>query len=219
MREAMAATLAEEYNVPPQQIRFVEGLAQINHHSLPVGEVVALMHNEGRASKVCYEYWAPETQPLGTDGDMHFAFSFGTQAAEIEVDLDTGQVTVLQIVTAQDIGRALNPLGLQAQVEGGIIMGLGFALIEAFIFEEGVPFTDYLARYRIPGIKHTPKITSFIIEEETSQGPFGAKGIGELSSIPTTPAIVNAIYNACGVRVFSLPVDQDKLLLALKKNG
>jgi xanthine dehydrogenase molybdenum-binding subunit len=77
-------------------------------------------------------------------------------------------------------------------------------------------FTDVLARYKMPSIRHTPELTSFIVEDGTAEGPYGAKGVGEISSIPTTPAITNAIYNACGVRVMRLPVDQDRLLLALK---
>ena len=98
-----------------------------------------------------------------------------------------------------------------------MVMGLGNALTEEFIVEDGYIFTDRLARYKMPSIKHAPKLTSFIVEDEAADGPYGAKGVGEIASIPTTPAITNAIYNACGVRVFTLPVDQDKLLLALKR--
>jgi xanthine dehydrogenase molybdenum-binding subunit len=147
---------------------------------------------------------------------MHFAFSYAAQAAEVEVDLDTGEVTVLQMVAAHDIGRAINPLALQGQIEGGMIMGLGHAITEEFIVEGGYVVTDYLARYKMPSIKHAPKITSFIVEDETTDGPYGAKGVGEIASIPTMPAIANAVYNACGVRLLRLPVDQDKLLRALK---
>ena len=175
------------------------------------------MKNEGRAPKALYEYRAPTTQPLGTGGDMHFGFSFAAQAAEVEVDTQTGEAHVLRMIAAHDIGRAINPLALQGQIEGGMIMGLGNALTEEFIVEDGCVFTDTLARYKMPGIKHAPPLTSFIVEHETADGPYGAKGVGEIASIPTTPAITNAIYNACGVRVMSLPVDQDKLLLALKR--
>ena len=216
LREALAATLAEKYDVPPDNIRFEEGLARMNGHSLTLGDAAMLLKNEGREPKALHEYWAPKTQPLGTGGDMHFAFSYAAQAAEVEVDLDTGEVRVLRLVAAHDIGRAINPLALQGQIEGGMIMGLGNALTEEFIVEDGIPFTDTLARYKMPSIKHTPRITSFIVEDETEDGPWGAKGVGEIASIPTTPAIVNAIYNACGVRVMSLPVDQDKILLAMK---
>jgi xanthine dehydrogenase molybdenum-binding subunit len=82
--------------------------------------------------------------------------------------------------------------------------------------EDGVPWTDVFARYKMPSIKHTPEITSFIVEHETADGPYGAKGVGELPSIPTNPAVTNAIYNAVGVRAMSLPVDQDALLRAMQ---
>jgi len=159
--------------------------------------------------KVRYEYEAPKTQPLGTGGDMHFAFSFGVQAAEVEVNKLTGEVKVLKVISANDVGMAVNPLGLQGQVEGGVMMGLGNCLTEEFIVENGNVVTDQLARYRVPGIMLTPEITAIIVEHPISSGPFGAKGVGEISSIPTTPAITNAIYNAVGVRFDKLPVDQE----------
>jgi xanthine dehydrogenase molybdenum-binding subunit len=90
-------------------------------------------------------------------------------------------------------------------------MGLGNALTEEYIVEDGIVISDRLARYRIPSIMQTPEIVSIPIEDPISGGPFGAKGVGELSAIPTTPAITNAIYNACGIRINKLPVDQDWL--------
>jgi len=146
---------------------------------------------------------------------MHFAFSFAAQAAEVDVDIRTGEVRVLRIVAANDVGKAINPLGLQGQVEGGIMMGLGNALTEQFIVEEGMVVTDRLARYRMPSIVHTPEIISMIVEHPTHDGPYGAKGVGEIVSIPTTPAITNAIYNAVGVRVDRLPVDQAEIIRQL----
>ena len=146
---------------------------------------------------------------------MHFAYSFAAQAAEVEVNTFTGEVTVLRVITANDVGHALNPLGLQAQVEGGVVMGLGNALTEAFIVEDGMVVTDRLARYRIPSITHTPEIISIVVEHPTAEGPYGAKGAGELVSLPTTPAITNAIYNAVGVRVDRLPVDQELIAMQL----
>ena len=146
---------------------------------------------------------------------MHFAYSFAAQAAEVEVNTLTGEVRVLRVIAANDVGKAINPLGLQGQVEGGVMMGIGNALTEAFIVEEGRVLTDRLARYRIPSIAHTPEIISLVVEHPTQDGPYGAKGIGEIVSIPTTPAITNAIYNAVGVRVDSLPVDQEMILRCL----
>jgi xanthine dehydrogenase molybdenum-binding subunit len=93
---------------------------------------------------------------------------------------------------------------------------MGNALTEHYVVENGQPWTNVLARYKMPSIKHTPEIVSHIVEHNTAEGPFGAKGVGELPSIPTSPAITNAIFNATGVRVMSLPVDQDALLRAIK---
>jgi xanthine dehydrogenase molybdenum-binding subunit len=211
LRQAIATTLAEKYDQPPEQVRFIEGLAQVNGHAVPLGDVVGIMRSEGREPRALYEYWAPETKPLGQGGDMHFAFSFAAQAAEVEVDTRTGEVRVLRVIVANDVGKALNPLGLQGQVEGGVVMGMGHALTESFIVEQGRIFTDHLARYRIPSVTQTPEIISLIVEHPAADGPYGAKGVGEIVSIPTPPAITNAIYNAVGVRFDSLPVDQEQI--------
>jgi len=215
LRQAIASSLAEKYDQPPDSVRFIEGLAHVNGHSVPLGEVVGLMRSEGREPRALYEYWAPVTKPLGQGGDMHFAFSFAAQAAEVEVNTYTGEVRVLRILVANDVGKAINPLGLQGQVEGGVIMGLGNALTENFILEEGRVYSDRLARYRVPSITQTPEIISFTVEHPTADGPYGAKGVGEIVSIPTTPAITNAIYNAVGVRFDCLPVDQEQIVREL----
>jgi xanthine dehydrogenase molybdenum-binding subunit len=146
---------------------------------------------------------------------MHIAYGFAVQAAEVEVDLETGEVRVLRVIAATDVGRALNPLGLLGQIEGGVMMGLGNALTEEFIVEQGQVITDRLARYRMPSIVQAPEILPIVVEAPASAGPYGAKGVGEITSIPTTPAITNAIFHACGVRVRRLPVDQDRLALEI----
>ncbi|HSK67038.1 MAG TPA: molybdopterin cofactor-binding domain-containing protein, partial [Anaerolineales bacterium] len=211
LRDQITASMAEKYDVRPEQIRFENGIVHVNGHSLTYAEIYLEMTGAGQQPRVRYMYEAPKTQPLGTGGDMHFAFSFGVQAAEVEVNKLTGEVRVLRIISANDVGMAVNPLGLQGQVEGGVMMGLGNALTEEFIVENGYVVTDHLARYRIPGIMLTPEITSIIVEHPVEAGPYGAKGVGEISSIPTTPAITNAIYNAVGVRVDRLPVDQEMI--------
>ena len=217
VKQAVATTLAEHYDVPPAQIEFHEGLAQVNGHQVTLGEAATLMKEEGHDARATYEYWAPSTQALGTGGDMHFAFSFAAQAAEVEVDLDTGEVEVLRVIAANDVGRVINPLGFLGQIEGGVMMGIGNAITEEFIVEKGMVITDRLARYRMPGIMHSPEIISIPVEHPAADGPYGAKGVGEISSIPTTPAITNAVYHACGVRIKSLPVDQDWLALEIAR--
>ncbi len=209
LRNAITATMAEKYDVRPEQVRFENGIVHANGHSMTYSEVAQEMKAMGQHPRALYEYEAPKTQPLGTGGDMHFAFSFGVQAAEVEVNKLTGEVRVLKVISANDVGMAVNPLGLQGQVEGGVMMGLGNCLTEEFIMDNGYVVTDHLARYRIPGIMLTPEITSIIVEHPTAEGPYGAKGVGEICSIPTTPAITNAIYNAVGVRIDKLPVDQE----------
>ena len=181
------------------------------------GDAVKLMIEEGREPKLRYEYWAPKTQPLGTGGDMHFGFSYAVHAALVSVDTDTGEVAVERVVSAHDIGRAINRLSLTGQIEGGIVMGIGNAMTEHYVEENGVPWTKHLGQYKMPGIKHMPEMRNYIVEDPTADGPYGAKGVGEISSIPISPAITNAIYNAVGVRCMALPVDQDALLLAMKR--
>jgi CO/xanthine dehydrogenase Mo-binding subunit len=225
MRQILASAASEHLDAPPERLVFQDGFVGLKpangsgpngDHHVTIAEVVKWAREEGRPTRYLHEYVAPQTQDLGRPGDMHFAFSFAAQAALVEVNTQTGEVHCLKVVTATDIGRAINPLALQGQVEGGILMCLGNALTEEFIVEQGHVWTDRLARYKMPSIKHTPEIVSFLVEDESSTGPYGAKGVGEISSIPTTPAITNAIFNAVGVRIKRLPVDQDALLLALR---
>ncbi len=144
------------------------------------------------------------------------AFSYAVHAALVSVDVETGEVAVERVVTAHDVGRAINQLSLSGQIEGGVVMGIGNALTEHYIEEKGVPWTQHLGQYKMPGIKHMPQMQNFVVEHASAEGPYGAKGVGEISSIPISPAITIAIANAVGVRCLSLPVDQDALLLAMK---
>ena len=192
------------------------GVLPRSTRSISFADAVNALLAENRLPKLRYEYWAPQTQPLGTGGDMHFAFSYAVHAALVSVDTETGEVAVARVVSAHDVGRAINPLSLLGQIEGGIVMGIGNALTEHYIVEDGIPWTERLGQYKMPGIKMTPQMDSHIVEHPTADGPYGAKGVGEISSIPISPAITNAICNAVGVRCMALPVDQDALLLAMR---
>jgi CO/xanthine dehydrogenase Mo-binding subunit/aerobic-type carbon monoxide dehydrogenase small subunit (CoxS/CutS family) len=218
LRKAISAVLAEKFDLPPDKLYFTNGGVQVGDRYLSLGEIAQIMKSDGHAPRVHYEYEAPETKPLGETGDAHIAYSFAAQAAEVAVDKRTGEVTVRQVITANDVGRCLNPLGLQGQVEGGIMMSIGSALMENFIVDNGMVFTDRIARYRISTMRHTPEITSFVIEHPTQEGPYGAKGVGEIVGIPTAPAITNAIYNAVGVRIDRLPADHEFIWNGFKKN-
>jgi xanthine dehydrogenase molybdenum-binding subunit len=218
LRQHLADVAAELLDAPVESLSFSDGFIRHNGSAVSFAQVVQQAKAEGRVTRLSNQYEAPKTQPLGTGGDMHFAFSYAAQAALVEVNERTGEVRCLKVISATDVGRAINPLALQGQIDGGIVMCLGNALTEEFIIEKGIPYTDRLARYKMPSIHHTPEIISFIIEDEAESGPYGAKGVGEISSIPTTPAITNAIYNATGIRITRLPVDQDVLLRQMKVN-
>ncbi len=208
---ALRSTLAERYDLDPERIQArPEGL-QLGERLLRWPEVAAEMHALGRQPRIRYTYHAPETHPLGEEGDMHFAYAFAAQAAEVEVNTLTGEVKVLRVVTAVDVGAAINPLTLKGQIEGGVVMGIGTALTEHFIVEEGRVVTDRLARYRMPSFEQVPEIIPIVVEHPVETGPFGGKGVGEIVSVPTAPAIANAIYHAVGVRFDRLPVDQEAL--------
>ncbi|PWH12418.1 MAG: aldehyde oxidoreductase [Anaerolineae bacterium] len=217
LREAIIATLAERYDQAPETIRFENGQVHVNGHVLTMQQVYQEMKAAGKEPRVLYDYHAPATAPLGMPGDMHVAFSFAAQAAEVEVNTLTGEVRVLRVIAANDVGHAINPLGLRGQIEGGVVMGVGHALLENFITENGYVVTDRMARYRVPSIVHTPEIIPIVVEDPVSTGPYGAKGVGEIVLIPTPPAITNAIYHAVGVRFDRLPVDQEQLLWEITK--
>ena len=212
LRERLARVAAEQWDVPPDTIRFEEGELRAGEHAAPFGQAVQWLLDEGHEPRLRYLYYAPDTQPLGEGGDMHFAFGFGVQAAQVAVDPESGKVQVLRIVAAADGGRALNPQAFLGQVEGGIVMGIGTALTEEYVLEDGIPQTLRWKDYKTPLIGDMPEMDVHLAEHPTSTGPYGAKGIGELPSIPTAPAICNAIYNATGVRVYQLPVKPEELI-------
>jgi len=187
----------------PEGLEFAGGQVLGSGRSVALSEVVRQARREGRRPKVTYQYAAPDTKQY-----QHFAFGFGTQAALVEVDLKTGETKVLKVIAACDVGRVINPLALQGQVEGSISMGLGMALQENFVMRDGYIETDTLFKCKLPTVDQTPEVVTFFVEERTQDGPYGAKGVGELASIPTAPAIINAIYHAAGVRCYSLPADK-----------
>jgi xanthine dehydrogenase molybdenum-binding subunit len=231
MRDRLAAVAAERWDVPPESIEFEGGelsvcppwdqeartLVEGKACRISLGEAVRWLLEEGHAPKLTYRYDAPATRPLGEGGDMHFAFGYGVQAAEVEVDERTGKVTVLRLVAASDGGRALNPHALLGQIEGGLVMGVGTALTEEYKIENGIPQTRRWKDYKIPLIHQMPRMDIHIVEHPVSTGPYGAKGIGELPSIPTSPAISNAIFNAVGVRAYRLPIRPEDIALSHSK--
>jgi CO/xanthine dehydrogenase Mo-binding subunit/aerobic-type carbon monoxide dehydrogenase small subunit (CoxS/CutS family) len=159
------------------------------------------------------ETFDPPTTPLNANGqgNPYAVYGFGAHIAEVEVDTMLGTVRVLRVTAAHDVGRAINPQLLEGQVEGGVAQGIGLALMEEFTPGRGENLHDYL----IPTIGDVPPIETILIEDPSSVGPFGAKGIGEQALIPTAPAIYNAIHQATGVRVHRAPATPDRLRAAI----
>jgi xanthine dehydrogenase molybdenum-binding subunit len=203
VRNLLSRTAAEFLGAPPESLVFAGGEIRNNGHSVELSEVVRMVRRQGQLPKISYQYVAPMCEQY-----HHFAFGFGAQAVLVEVDVKTGETKVLKVIAASDVGRVINPLALQGQVEGSVSMGLGMAIQENFVMKDGYVTTDTLNKCHLPTIDQTPEVISFFVEHETNDGPYGAKGVGELASIPTTPAIINAIYNATGVRCYNLPADK-----------
>jgi len=145
------------------------------------------------------------------------AWVFGTQIAEVEVDTETGEVKVLNVTAAHDVGRAINPMAVEGQLEGAIAQGVGMALSERLVYDHGVVQNQQFADFKLPTTMDVPKVKTLLVETDDPNGPFGAKGVGEAGLVPTAAAIANAIYNAVGVRIRELPITPDKILAALGK--
>jgi aldehyde oxidoreductase len=145
----------------------------------------------------------------------HWCYAYNTQVAVVEVDITSGEVKVLTVISANDVGKILNRQAIEGQIHGGVMMGLGHALSEEFIVEQGINLTDSLHKCHLPGADQTPDIIPVIVEVPHPLGPKGAKGFAEAPSLATAPAIVNAIYDAVGVRITSLPADKKKVRAAL----
>jgi CO/xanthine dehydrogenase Mo-binding subunit len=141
--------------------------------------------------------------------------SFCAQVAEVEVDPDTGLVTVKKIVTAHDVGTILNPLTHQGQIEGGMIQGLGYALMEELMTEDGQISTLSLGDYKLPTIHDIPKLVTVLLDPGPGPAPYQSKGIGESSNIPVAAAIANAVADAVGARIMDLPITAEKVFAAL----
>lgn len=149
-------------------------------------------------------------------GNLYWPYTFGAQRATVIVDTETGKIDVLEIVAINDAGKIINPTLAEGQVEGGCLMGIGYALMEEIDLNKGKIKNTNFSNYIIPTSMDMPNIQSYFVEENEYTGPFGAKGLGEPVMLPTAPAILNAIYDAIGIRFYELPVTCEKVLAALK---
>jgi CO/xanthine dehydrogenase Mo-binding subunit len=188
----------------------------------PIGKILRAAHYTTGGKMVMAEYfYDPANENLDREfkGNLSLTYSYGTHGVEVEVDKETGQVKILKYIAAHDVGRAINPMLLEGQVYGGATMGIGYALTERLIMQNGKVMNPNFLDYKMLTAKDVPNIEPIVIETNDQFGPFGAKGIGEPGLVPTAPAIANAIYDAIGVRIKELPITPEKVLAALKEKG
>jgi 4-hydroxybenzoyl-CoA reductase subunit alpha len=190
---------------------------------MTVGEAVTAIMKADRGGNILGRgNYAPDVEKLNPEtgaGNISGAYSFGAQAAEVDVDLRTGRVNVLRMTAAIDCGKPLNPMAVEGQMEGSIAMGLGWALSEDFVRVEGRTLNASFLDYHIPRTENMPPMEIILVETQDPLGPFGAKGMSEGSMLPTAPAIVNAVEDAIGVRITDLPITPEKILRALERRG
>ncbi len=186
----------------------------------PVAKIIRGIHFGARNDLVMTTdfYEPPSTAPDDEHkGDISASYAFGTHVAEVEVDLDTGLIKVIKITAAHDVGRVINRLGIEGQVEGGIAQGMGYCLSEELKLDGGRVLNPSFTDYKLPTTTDLPDIDVAFIETNDPAGPHGAKGIGESPLIPVAPAIANAVYNATGVRMTELPMTPERVLNKLKE--
>jgi CO/xanthine dehydrogenase Mo-binding subunit len=218
VKEKLTRFAAERFGAPEVKLIAGEFIAD-GKHLASLSEIAGAylaQHGALRAT-ACYASppgiaWDDETY----SGDAYPVYSWGADVAEVEVDMDTYEVTVTRITTAQDIGRAIHPILAAGQIEGGTLQAVGYGLLEELIWERGRIVNDRLTNYIIPTAMDAPEMETIIIEKEYPHGPFGAKGVGELPMDGAAPAIAAAIFNAAGALVSEIPITPERLQAAIE---
>jgi CO/xanthine dehydrogenase Mo-binding subunit len=179
--------------------------------------------NEDRPAVGYFEYRPPQTTMFDPDtgkSDPNFAYGYVAEAVEVEVDTETGHVRLVDVVCADDVGRAINPQQIQGQVEGAVVQAAGYALLENFVMQDGRVLTPYLSNYLIPTILDVPeRVKSVLLEYAEPNGPWGVRGMAEMPYLPLAPAIAAAIKNAIGVWIDEFPYTPERVLRAVKEAG
>jgi CO/xanthine dehydrogenase Mo-binding subunit len=176
-------------------------------------------YDEDRPATARYQFIPRRTTPFDPETgecEPHLSYAYGAHVAEVEVDLETGEVRLVRVIAAHDVGRLINRLAAEGQIEGGISMGQGYALTEEFIQREGYILTGNLHDYLVPTILDAPEeIVSLFIQVPDSQGPWGAKGLGEMPTLILPPAIAAAVHDATGLWFDRLPITPERVVMAL----
>lgn len=208
--------LAEDWSVSPDAIAYAGGIFA---HPADASQNVGIDQLAQRYGSIRVEghYAIDQARPDANGfGNYAVSYAFAAQAVEVEVDPETGHVRVLNVASVQDVGRVLNPTALEGQTYGGIMQGIGMALSEEVLFQDGKPVNRSLINYRVPRIADTPHIAVEFIETSEELGPFGAKAAGEPTINATIAAVANAVANAVGHRFHTLPITPEAVLAVLR---
>jgi carbon-monoxide dehydrogenase large subunit len=223
-----AVSMAAEFlNLPRKGLKFKEGkVVSRKGHEISVIELINRYYDGARGGGGDLVGRATFYTKSGTGLDAESGrgkrpaafWMYGAQAVEVEVDPDTGRVKILRLCTAHDVGKVINPLNCEQQMEGALAMGIGFALFEKVCIEDGQIMNPSLESYKIPTACDLPQnVSIFFVEEPHPEGPYGAKGLAEPATAPTAAAIGNAIFNATGIRIREVPLSAEKIQMALEK--
>jgi CO/xanthine dehydrogenase Mo-binding subunit len=176
---------------------------------------------EERPAIAAYQYRPPPTTPFNPQtGECkpNFAYGYVAQTVEVEVDIETGRVRIMNVVSADDVGKAINPQQVEGQIEGAVVQAAGYALLENFIQRDGYVETQHLSTYLIPTVLDVPdKVQTLIIEYPDPIGPWGARGMAEMPFLPLTPAVIAAVHDATGVWFHEFPLIPERVLQGLGK--
>ena len=219
------ATAAAKFNVEPDTLNLRAGCViekASGKKLIEIDKLIRSLHFSDKAELVMTtHYYEPpsQKQDKAFRGDVSAAYAWATQVVEIEVDTDTGIVKLLKVTGAHDVGRVINRLGIEGQIEGGVVMGQGYALTENLIVENGVVRNPNFRDYKLVTAPEIPEIDISFIETMDGEGPQGAKGVGEAPAICVAAAVANAIYNATGVRITALPFTPENVYRALRSNA
>jgi CO/xanthine dehydrogenase Mo-binding subunit len=221
LRGRLVERAAKAFGVGPDRVDIARGEVFVIDdpaESMPFDKLVKMCASDGVHCSELAIFRAPFTDGIDPEtgcGRVHPDYTYGAHAVEVAVDTETGEVTILKSVAAHDVGRAINPTAVEGQIEGGAAQGQGYALSEEMVYEQGQLATPSMSEYLIPTSMDVPKVQSIILESRSGLGPYGAKGIGEPALTPVAPAIANAVTDAIGVRIDSLPITPEKVVKAL----
>jgi xanthine dehydrogenase molybdenum-binding subunit len=223
IREQLLAVAAKILQEDPASLDIRNGVifaTTDSEKNTTLGKALRKVHYvTGGRMLMAEHFYDPANENFDKDfkGNLSVSYAYGAHGAEVEVDTETGKVTILNYVAAHDVGKAINPMLLEGQIYGGGLMGIGYAMGEKMVYEKGYLKNGTFLDYKMPTVKDAPPVQAVIVETDEQDGPFGAKGIGEPGLVPTAPAIANAIYDAVGVRIKDLPITPERVLRALKE--